>query len=70
MKFHYSAATIDGTELDSSYKVGVPQTGLLGSGKVMPCIENALGRMRIGSKATLICPQEKVVGEPLPDTVF
>ena len=32
--FHYKTSLMDGTEIDSSHKYGVPQTGIVGTGKI------------------------------------
>ena len=61
--FHYKTSLMDGTEIDSSHKYGVPQTGIVGTGKIQSCIDQALMKMRPGTKATLVCPPEMAFGE-------
>jgi FKBP-type peptidyl-prolyl cis-trans isomerase FkpA len=61
---HYRGTLIDGTEFDSSAKHGGPATFRLNG--VIPCWTEAVGRMKVGEKAHIVCPSEIAYGDHVP----
>lgn len=62
LKVHYRGTHLDGSEFDSSYKRAAPlAVGLQGG--VIPCWTNALGLLKAGAKARLVCPSEVAYGD-------
>jgi FKBP-type peptidyl-prolyl cis-trans isomerase FkpA len=61
VKVHYHGTTIDGTVFDSSVDRGQPATFPLGG--VIPCWTEGVQKMKVGSKARLICPPEIAYGD-------
>lgn len=61
VQVNYRGTFINGTEFDSSYKTGkpvaLPLTG------VIPCWTEALQKMKVGGKASLVCPYQIAYGE-------
>ena len=57
---NYRGTLIDGTEFDSSYKRGKPQT--LGVGQVIKGWTEALQLMPVGSKWQLVIPPDLAYG--------
>jgi FKBP-type peptidyl-prolyl cis-trans isomerase FkpA len=61
VKVHYRGALVDGTEFDSSYKRNEPTQFALNG--VIPCWTEGVQRMKVGGKATLICPSNLAYGD-------
>ena len=61
VKVNYRGKLIDGTEFDSSYKRGEPATFPLKG--VIPCWTNGVSKLRVGGKATLVCPSDAAYGD-------
>jgi FKBP-type peptidyl-prolyl cis-trans isomerase FkpA len=68
VKVNYRGTLTDGTEFDSSYKRKEPMQ--FGVDKVIKCWTEGLQRMKVGGKATLICPSSLAYGDrgagPIP----
>jgi FKBP-type peptidyl-prolyl cis-trans isomerase FkpA len=61
VKVHYRGTLIDGSEFDSSYKRDQPATFPLGG--VIKCWTEGVQLMKVGGKATLICPSDTAYGD-------
>ena len=61
VKVHYRGTLRDGTVFDSSYDRGQPATFPLN--RVIPCWTEGLQRMKVGGKATLVCPAAIAYGD-------
>jgi FKBP-type peptidyl-prolyl cis-trans isomerase FkpA len=61
VKFHHRATLIDGREVESSYKSGEPDVGILKES--LPCLTEAIKLMKKGGKARVICPPETAFGK-------
>jgi FKBP-type peptidyl-prolyl cis-trans isomerase len=61
---NYRGTLIDGTEFDASAKHGGPATFRLNG--VIPCWTEAVGRMKVGEKAHIVCPSEIAYGDRVP----
>jgi FKBP-type peptidyl-prolyl cis-trans isomerase FkpA len=61
VKVHYRGTLVDGTEFDSSFKRNEPATFPLN--KVIPCWTEGVQKMKVGGKATLVCPSSIAYGE-------
>jgi len=61
VKVHYRGVLSDGKEFDSSYKRGEPAVFPLN--RVIGCWTEGLQKMKIGGKATLLCPPATAYGE-------
>ena len=61
VKVHYRGTLIDGTEFDSSYKRNQPATFPLNG--VIRCWTEGVQLMKIGGKATLVCPSDLAYGD-------
>jgi FKBP-type peptidyl-prolyl cis-trans isomerase FkpA len=61
VKVHYRGTLIDGTEFDSSYKRNAPATFPLGG--VIRCWTEGVQLMKVGGKATLVCPSDLAYGD-------
>ncbi len=61
VKVHYEGRLIDGKVFDSSIQRGEPAVFPLNG--VIPCWTEAVQTMKVGGKATVICPQETAYGE-------
>jgi FKBP-type peptidyl-prolyl cis-trans isomerase FkpA len=61
VKVHYRGTLIDGSEFDSSYKRNQPTTFPLGG--VIRCWTEGVQMMKVGGKATLICPSDTAYGD-------
>ncbi len=61
LKVHYRGTLVDGTEFDSSYKRNEPLKFSLNG--VIPCWTEGVQKMKVGGKATLICPASIAYGE-------
>lgn len=60
VKVHYTGTLIDGTPFDSSRERGEAfQTRL---GDVIPCWTKAVQQMKIGARATVVCPPDTAYG--------
>jgi FKBP-type peptidyl-prolyl cis-trans isomerase FkpA len=57
---HYRGTLTDGTEFDSSIARGQPVEFPLG--RVIPCWQEGVQRMKVGEKARLVCPAEIAYG--------
>ena len=55
---HYKGLLADGTEFDSSHSRGKPFIFVVGQGRVIPGWDEALLKMKVGEKRTLIIPPE------------
>jgi FKBP-type peptidyl-prolyl cis-trans isomerase FkpA len=60
VRVHYAGRLADGTEFDSSYGRGMPATFALNG--VIPCWTNGVAQMKVGGKATLVCPPDLAYG--------
>lgn len=61
VKVHYRGTLIDGTEFDSSYKRNEPAQFALG--QVIPCWTEGVQKMKVGGKASLVCPSGLAYGD-------
>jgi FKBP-type peptidyl-prolyl cis-trans isomerase FkpA len=61
VKVNYRGWLVDGTEFDSSYKRNEPAEFLLN--RVIPCWTEGVQRMKVGGKATLVCPANLAYGD-------
>lgn len=61
VKVNYRGTLIDGKEFDSSYKRGMPAEFKLNA--VIKCWTEGLQKMKVGSKAKLVCPSALAYGE-------
>lgn len=57
---HYAGRLADGTEFDSSYARNAPATFPLDG--VIKCWTQGVTQMKVGGKATLVCPPELAYG--------
>jgi FKBP-type peptidyl-prolyl cis-trans isomerase FkpA len=57
---HYAGRLADGTEFDSSYARKAPATFPLDG--VIPCWTQGVAQMKVGGKATLVCPPDLAYG--------
>lgn len=58
---HYRGTLVsNGNEFDSSYKRGQPAT--FGLNQVIPCWTEGIQRLKVGAKATLVCPAKTAYG--------
>jgi FKBP-type peptidyl-prolyl cis-trans isomerase FkpA len=61
VKVNYRGTLVNGTEFDSSYKRNEPAEFPLNG--VIPCWTEGVQKMKIGGKATLICPSDLAYGD-------
>jgi FKBP-type peptidyl-prolyl cis-trans isomerase FkpA len=61
VKVNYRGTLVNGTEFDSSY--GHNEPAQLALNHVIPCWTEGLQKMKVGGKATLVCPSELAYGE-------
>ncbi len=61
VKVHYRGTLVDGSEFDSSYKRNEPAQFPLNG--VIPCWTEGVQKMKVGGKATLVCPSSIAYGE-------
>ncbi len=61
VKVHYHGTLADGTVFDSSVERGEPATFPLN--RVIPCWTEGVALMKIGGKATLVCPSDIAYGD-------
>jgi FKBP-type peptidyl-prolyl cis-trans isomerase FkpA len=61
VKVHYRGTLLDGKEFDSSYKRNQPATFPLRG--VVKCWTEGLQKMKVGGKATLVCPSDTAYGD-------
>src|SRR4029077_19402398 len=61
VKVHYRGTLIDGKEFDSSYKRNEPAQFPLNG--VIKCWTEGVQRMKVGGKATLVCPSDLAYGD-------
>ncbi len=61
VKVNYRGTLVDGTEFDSSYSRNEPAQ--FGLGQVVRCWTEGVGMMKVGGKATLVCPSDLAYGE-------
>lgn len=61
VKVHYRGTLIDGTEFDSSYKRNQPAEFPLSG--VIKCWTEGVQKMKVGGKATLVCPSDLAYGD-------
>jgi FKBP-type peptidyl-prolyl cis-trans isomerase FkpA len=57
----YRGTLTDGTEFDSSYSRNQPAQ--FGLGQVIRCWTEGVAKMKVGGKATLVCPSDLAYGE-------
>jgi FKBP-type peptidyl-prolyl cis-trans isomerase FkpA len=57
---HYAGRLADGSQFDSSYERGAPATFALSG--VIRCWTEGVAQMRVGGKATLVCPPDMAYG--------
>lgn len=60
---HYTGRLADGTVFDSSLERGIPFEFVLGSRSVIPCWDQGLVGVKMGSKLRLTCPPLAAYGE-------
>ena len=60
VKVHYAGRLADGTEFDSSIARGEPATFPLSG--VIACWTQGVAQMKVGGKATLVCPPDLAYG--------
>ena len=60
---HYLMKNMNDEVIESSYDYGMPMTFTLGSGEMVPAIEEALQTMAPGAKVTVITPSAQAFGE-------
>ena len=60
---HYVLKNLKGEQLESSYDYGQPMYFKIGSGQMIPAIEEAVMTMAPGAKATLVTPSSLAFGE-------
>lgn len=61
VKVHYRGTLLDGTEFDSSYRRGQPAEFSLRG--VVRCWTFGVAMMKVGEKASLLCPASTAYGE-------
>lgn len=61
VKVHYRGTLLDGTEFDSSIARGQPAEFSLN--QVIACWTEGLQKMKVGGKATLVCPSDLAYGD-------
>jgi FKBP-type peptidyl-prolyl cis-trans isomerase FkpA len=61
VKVHYRGTLIDGTEFDSSIARGTPAE--FGLNQVVACWTEALQKMKVGGKASIVCPSSIAYGD-------
>ena len=61
VKIHYHGTLVDGTVFDSSIERGEPAIFPLGG--LIKCWGEGLQKVKVGGKATLVCPPETAYGE-------
>jgi len=61
VKVHYRGALADGTEFDNSYTKGEPL--VLQLGQFIPCWQQGLQELKVGSKARIVCPANTAYGD-------
>jgi len=61
VKVNYRGTLVDGTEFDSSYKRNQPAQFPLNG--VIPCWTEGVQMMKVGGKATLVCPSDIAYGD-------
>lgn len=61
VKVNYRGTLVDGTEFDSSYKRNEPAQFPLNG--VIKCWTEGVQRMKVGGKATLVCPSDLAYGD-------
>ena len=59
---HYKGLLSDGTEFDSSHSRGTPFSFIVGKGQVIKGWDEALLKMKVGEKRTLIIPPDLAYG--------
>src|ERR1700733_1736968 len=61
VKVNYAGHLVNGTEFDSSYKRNEPATFPLNG--VIKCWTEGVQKMKVGGKATLVCPSDLAYGD-------
>jgi FKBP-type peptidyl-prolyl cis-trans isomerase FkpA len=61
VKVHYRGTLTNGTEFDSSYKRNEPAQ--FGLNQVIKCWTEGVQKMKVGGKATLVCPSDIAYGD-------
>lgn len=61
IKVHYTSTLIDGSEVESTYKNGVPDE--LHVGEFMGCLKQGVQLMKQGGTARIICPPATALGK-------
>ncbi len=61
VKVNYRGTLVDGTEFDSSYTHHAPVSFPLNG--VIPCWTEGMQKMKVGGKATLVCPSDLAYGD-------
>ena len=61
VRVQYRGTLVDGTEFDSSYARNEPAQ--FGLGQVVRCWTEGVGKMKVGGKATLVCPSDLAYGD-------
>ncbi len=60
---HYTGTLLDGKKFDSSVDRGTPLPFTLGVGQVIKCWDNAVARLSLGEKISVVCPSELAYGK-------
>lgn len=60
---HYVLRNLQGEQIESSYEYGEPMVFKIGSGEMVPAVEEAVMTMNPGSKVTVLTPSKLAFGE-------
>jgi len=61
VRVHYRGSLTDGTEFDNSYAAGQPIVHPMS--QFIPCWQQGLQELKVGSKARLVCPSNTAYGD-------
>ena len=59
---HYTGTLLDGKKFDSSYDRKEPLPFNLGTGQVIKCWDEAVERLSLGEKISVVCPSDTAYG--------
>ena len=60
---HYVLRNLQGEQIESSYEYGEPMVFKIGSGEMIPAIEEAVMTLSQGAKVTVLTPSSQAFGE-------